>query len=55
MLDGFLSSHSSKEKVVSILILPEVVYLVEEKDSYALNFDFMIQGLEERNLFIMVV
>lgn len=55
MLNDFLSSHSSKEKVVSIQIEPEVVYLVEEKDSFTLNFDFMIKGLAERNLIIKFI
>ena len=55
MLNDFLSSHSSKEEIVSIQIKPEVVYLVEEKDSFTLNFDFMIQGLAERNLIIRFI
>ncbi|MHA1211748.1 MAG: hypothetical protein ACTSSH_04725, partial [Candidatus Heimdallarchaeota archaeon] len=55
MLEDFLSPHTSKEKVVSIKVEPEVVYLVEEKDSLILNFDFLIQGLTERKLFIRFV
>lgn len=55
MLNDFLSSHSSKDKVVSIQIEPEVVYLVEEKDSFTLNFDFLLQGLSERNLLIRFI
>jgi len=52
MLEDFLSSHTSKEKVVSIKVEPEVVFLVEEKDSLILNFDFLIQGLTEKKLLI---
>ena len=55
MLNDFLSSHSSEEKVVSIHVEPEVVYLVEEKDSFFLNFDFLIQGLTDRNLLIRFI
>lgn len=55
MLEDFLSSHSSKEEVVSIQIKPEVVYLVEEKDSFTLNFDFLLQGLTERKLVIRFI
>ncbi len=55
MLEDFLSSHSSQEKIVEILIEPEIIHLVEEKDSLFLNFDFMIQGLAERNLIIRFI
>ena len=41
MLEDFLSSHTTKEKIVSIEVEPEIVYLVEEKDSLMLNFDFI--------------
>ena len=37
MLEDFLSAHNSIEKVVSIQILPEVVYMVEEKESLILS------------------
>ncbi|MHA1121337.1 MAG: hypothetical protein ACTSPC_00815, partial [Candidatus Heimdallarchaeota archaeon] len=55
MLEDFLSSHTSKEKVVSIKVEPEVVFLVEEKDSLILNFDFLIQGLTEKKLLIRFI
>ncbi|MHA1185348.1 MAG: M23 family metallopeptidase [Candidatus Heimdallarchaeota archaeon] len=55
MLEDFLSSHTSKENVVSIQVEPEVVYLVEEKDSLILNFDFLMQGLTDRNLLIRFI
>ena len=55
MLKDFLSAHTSEEKVVSIKIEPEIVYIVEEKDSLILNFDFLIQGLTERKLFVRFV
>lgn len=55
MLNDFLSAHSSEEKVVSINIEPEVIYLVEERGSLILNFDFLIQGLTERNLLIRFI
>ena len=55
MLYDFLSSHSSEEKVVSIHVEPKAVYLVEEKDSFTLNFDFLIQGLSDRNLIIRFI
>jgi hypothetical protein len=32
-----------------------VIYLVEERDSFILNFDFLLQGLSERNLFIRFI
>lgn len=52
MLEDFLSAHSSSEKVVEIKTEPDVIFLVEEKDSYTLNFDFLIKGLTDRNLMI---
>jgi hypothetical protein len=52
MLEDFLSSHSTTEKVVEIEVEPNVIYLIEEKDSFTLNFDFLIQGLTDRNLII---
>jgi hypothetical protein len=55
MLEDFLSSHTSKEKVVSIKVEPDIVYLVEEKDSLTLNFDFLIQGLTDRKLIIRFI
>ncbi|NHK31166.1 MAG: M23 family metallopeptidase [Asgard group archaeon] len=55
MLEDFLSSHTSKGIVVSIKVEPEVVYLVEEKDSLVLNFDFLIQGLTDKNLIIRFI
>ena len=55
MLNDFLSSHSSTEELVSIQIEPEVVYLVEEKETFTLNFDFMIHGLTERKLVIRFI
>ena len=55
MLEDFLSAHTSEEKVVSIKVEPETVYLVEEKDSLILNFDFLIQGLTDRKLFIRFI
>ena len=55
MLYDFLSSHSSEEKVVSIHVEPKAVYLVEEKDSLILNFDFVIQGLSDKNLLIRFI
>lgn len=55
MLEDFLSAHSSTEKVVSIQILPKVVFIVEEKDSLILNFDFLIQNLTDRQLLISFI
>jgi hypothetical protein len=55
MLKDFLSSHTSKQIVVSIHVEPEVVYLVEEKDSLILNFDFILKGLTEKNLLIKFI
>ncbi|NHJ87432.1 MAG: M23 family metallopeptidase [Asgard group archaeon] len=52
MLEDFLSNHSSTEKVISIQTEPKIIYLIEEKDSLTLNFDFLIQGLSNRNLYI---
>ncbi len=55
MLNDFLSSHSSKENVVSIDIEPDVVFLVEERDSFTLNFDFILKGLTDKNLVIKFI
>lgn len=52
MLADFLSSHSSKEKIVEIIVEPQTVYLEQGRDSQILNFDFMLEGLTERNLII---
>lgn len=55
MLEDFLSAHSSDEKVVEIKVEPEVAFLVEEKDFLTLNFDFLLQGLTDRNLIIRFI
>ncbi|MFW9924495.1 MAG: M23 family metallopeptidase [Candidatus Thorarchaeota archaeon] len=55
MLEDFLSAHNSQEKVVDIQIEPKKVYLVDEKDSLTLNFDFLLQGLTDRKLYIRFI
>lgn len=52
MLKGFLSNHSSDDKVVSIIAEPETIYFENARDSLNLNFDFVIKGLTERELII---
>lgn len=51
-LDGFLSSHQSPEKVVSISSEPDIVYIEEARDMNKLSFDFAIEGLTDRRLII---
>ena len=55
MLQGFLSSHESKEKVVDISIDPHTVYLEEARDSLNLNFDFLISGLTDKKIVIKFI
>ena len=54
-LKGFLSNHSSDEKVVSIIAEPETIYFEKVRDSLNLNFDFVIKGLTERELIIKFI
>lgn len=55
MLNDFLSSHSSKEKVVEISIEPKTVYMTPSRNTLDLNFDFLIEGLTDRNLIIRFI
>lgn len=55
MLKGFLSNHSSDDKVVSIIAEPETIYFENARDSLNLNFDFVIKGLTERELIIKFI
>ena len=55
MLKGFLSDHSSDDKVVSIIAEPEIIYFEKARDSLNLHFDFVIKGLTERNLIIKFI
>jgi len=52
MLKGFLSNHSSDDKVVSIIVEPETIYFENARDYLHLNFDFIIKGLTKRDLII---
>jgi len=54
-LNGFLSSHESPEKVVSITTEPDTVYIEEARDANNLNFDFTIKGLTDRKLVIRFI
>jgi hypothetical protein len=49
-LTGFLSDHESRERVVKIRPEPEVIYFEEGRSSRNLNFDFVIEGLTEREI-----
>ncbi len=51
----FKRKIENEENIVSINVVPEVVYLVEEKDSLVLNFDFLIQGLTNKKLLIRFI
>jgi len=55
MLKGFLSSHNSEEKVVSITIEPKTIFFEEGRDSLNLNFDFVISGLTDKKLTIRFI
>jgi len=55
MLEDFLSSHSSKEQIIEITIEPKNVYILEEKESFTLNFDFTLRGLTDRSLMIRFI
>ena len=55
MLEGFLSSHSSKEKIVEITIEPDTVYMTRSRNTLDLNFDFLLEGLTDRNLIIRFI
>lgn len=54
-LNGFLSSHESPEKVVSITTEPDPVYIEEARDANKLSFDFTIKGLTDRKLVIRFI
>ena len=51
-LIDFLSPHASDTQVVRIDVEPKVVYLEEGREANYLNFDFVIQGLTDRNLLL---
>ncbi|MBA7513572.1 hypothetical protein ES705_05588 [subsurface metagenome] len=55
MLTDFLSSHSSIEKIVEITVEPETVYMTASRNTLDMNFDFIIEGLTERNLIIRFI
>ena len=55
MLQGFLSDHESKEKVVEVSVEPETIYFEEARDSLTLNFDFLITGLTDKKLVIRFI
>ena len=55
MLKGFLSNHSSDDKVVSIIAEPETIYFENARESLNLNFDFVIKGLTKRELIIKFI
>jgi hypothetical protein len=46
-LADFLSSHMSKEQVVSINTEPVTIYFEDAKDSYNVNFDFILENLAD--------
>jgi len=54
-LNGFLSNHESKEKVVSITTEPDIIYIEEARDTNKLNFDFAIKGLTNKKLTIKFI
>ena len=54
-LDDFLSNHSSPESVISIKTEPEIIYFEEGRDSYNLNFDFVIKGITKRKLILRFI
>jgi len=54
-LSGFLSDHESPEKVVSITVEPDVIYIEEARDSTNLNFAFIVEGLTEKRLVIQFI
>lgn len=52
---GFLSSHESPEKVVSITREPDTIYIEEARESNNLNFDFILEGHTEKKLVIKFI
>ena len=52
---GFLSNHSSPEKVVSITTEPDTIYIEESRELNTLNFDFILEGLTEKKLVIKFI
>ena len=54
-LTGFLSDHESGEKVVKIHAEPETIYFEEGRASRNLNFDFVVEGLTERELVLRFI
>lgn len=51
----FLSPHSSTDKIVSIQIEPNTVFLEEGRHAKYLNFDFIVKGLSDRNLLLKFI
>jgi len=49
-LADFLSSHMSKEQVVSINTEPATIYFENARDSYNVNFDFILENLADGEL-----
>jgi hypothetical protein len=54
-LQGFLSDHTSDEKLVEIVMDPSPIYIEEARDSFELNFDFIITGLTNKKLVIRFI
>ncbi len=54
-LEGFLSNHESEEKVIEISPNPDLIYIEEARNSYELNFDFILEGLTSRKLRIQFI
>jgi murein DD-endopeptidase MepM/ murein hydrolase activator NlpD len=54
-LEGFFSSESTPDRVVSIRCEPEIVYLEQARGRQCLNFDFLLTNLTDRELAVRFI
>ncbi len=54
-LADFLSSHMSDKQVVSINTEPATIYIEDARDSYNVNFDFILENLTDDELVLKFI
>lgn len=54
-LDDFLSNHMSKERVVSIGTEPERIYIEDARNSFNVNFDFILENQTDDELVLKFI
>lgn len=54
-LDDFLSSHSSNDRVVGISTEPARIYIEDARNSYNVNFDFILKNQTDNELVLKFI